>query len=77
MRMPGHPAQRVSVDELESRQGIQDLDLSHGDHLLSQMVLVCSDRSIPASDRLVLADHDVLGNFIKQSIQHVSLSMRK
>lgn len=43
------------------------LDLAHGNHLLSQIVLVLADRAIPPFDRLVLAHHDVFGDLIEQS----------
>lgn len=43
------------------------LDLSHGDHFLPQEVLVRADRAVPFADGLVLADHDVLGDFVEES----------
>ena len=42
------------------------LDLTHRDHLLAQVVLVFSNRTVPPSDRFVLAYHDILGNFVQQ-----------
>lgn len=45
---------------------MQHLNLPHRDHLLPQVVLVLANAAVPSSDRLVLADHDVLGNLVKQ-----------
>lgn len=47
---------------------LSDLDGSSGLHLLAQVVLVLRDGSVPAADGLVLADHDVLGNLVKESV---------
>lgn len=41
------------------------LDLAHRDHLLAQVILVLSNRSVPPPDRLVLAHHDVFCDFVE------------
>lgn len=45
----------------------ESLDLPHGHHFLAQVVFVCPDRAVPSSNRLILAYHDVLRNFVQQS----------
>lgn len=42
------------------------LDLTHRDHLLAQVIFVISNRAVPPADRLVLAYHDILGDFVQQ-----------
>lgn len=49
---------------IHSRRTVKLLHRSAGEHLLTEMVLVCSDGSVPPSNRLVLAHHDVLCNFV-------------
>jgi len=43
------------------------LNLSHRNHLLPQIILILSNRAVPSPNRLVLAHHDILGNFVKKS----------
>lgn len=43
------------------------LDCSCLKHLLAEVILVLSDGTIPPSDGLVFANHDVLSNLIKES----------
>jgi hypothetical protein len=43
------------------------LDSARCNHLLPQMVLVLADAAFPSSDRLVLANHDVFCDLVKQS----------
>ena len=45
----------------------QSLDGAGRNHLLPQVVLVLRDPAIPSADGLVLAHHDVLGDFVEQS----------
>lgn len=52
------------------------LNLSHRHHFLPQVVLVSSDRAIPSSHCLVFANHDILGNFVEQSTETVSLDAK-
>jgi hypothetical protein len=40
---------------------------SHREHLLSQMVLVITNRSVPSSNCLVFAHHNVLCDLVQQS----------
>lgn len=40
-------------------------DLSHGDHLLPQVIFIFANRAIPPLDCLVLTHHDIFGNLIK------------
>ena len=44
---------------------MRNLDLSHSHHLLPEIILVPPDRAVPASNRLVLAHHDVFCNLVK------------
>ena len=46
----------------------ENSDLPLRDHLLTEIILVLADRTVPPSNRLVLADHDVLGDFVQQSV---------
>jgi hypothetical protein len=41
------------------------LHLPHRHHLLSQVIFVLSDATIPPSDCLVLTDHDVFSNLVE------------
>jgi hypothetical protein len=45
-----------------------DLDRVAGQHLLAQVVLVLADGALPLSGGLVLADHDVLGDLVEESV---------
>ena len=38
------------------------------EHLLAQVVLVLADAALPLSGSLVLADHDVLGDLVEESV---------
>ncbi len=60
--------QRENKSGRETLRTTGVLDLTHRYHLLSQVVLVFSNAAIPSSNRLVLANHDVLGDFVKQSV---------
>jgi hypothetical protein len=44
------------------------LDRVAGQHLLAQVVLVLADGALPLSGGLVLADHDVLGDLVEESV---------
>ena len=44
------------------------LDCSGADHLLSEVVLVLGDGTVPCADSLVLTDENLLGNLVEQSI---------
>ena len=48
----------------------RDLNLALCQHLFSQMLLVFANATIPSANSLLLAHHDVLGNFIKKSVVH-------
>ena len=48
------------------------LDSTGRHHLGAEMLLVISNRTIPSSDRLVFAHHDVFCNFVEQSV-HVRI----
>ena len=61
----------MTKDELNIDEK-QDLDLSHGQHLVPEVVLVLSNGAVPAADGLVLADHDVLGDLVEESTTVVS-----
>jgi hypothetical protein len=37
-------------------------------HLLAEMVLVLANGAVPSADRLVFADHDVLGDLVEQTV---------
>lgn len=52
--------------------GASLLDSASSNHLLLQVLLVLADAAVPASDRLVLAHHDVLGDLVEQSVLIVS-----
>lgn len=51
----------------EQASGNRHLDLAGVDHLLSEVVLVLADGTIPSADSLVLAHHDVFGNLVQES----------
>ena len=44
------------------------LESTGGSHLLTEVVLVLADSTIPPTDSLVFADHDVLGNLVEQPV---------
>jgi hypothetical protein len=46
----------------------RSLDRVAGQHLLAQVVLVLADGALPLSGGLVLADHDVLGDLVEESV---------
>jgi hypothetical protein len=48
---------------------ISNLYVTSRNHLLSQVVLVLSDTTTPSVDALVLADHNILCNLVKQSVK--------
>ena len=43
-----------------------------GEHLLTEVVLVLSNRTVPSGGGLVLTDHDVLGNLVEKSEKRIS-----
>lgn len=50
------------------------LDLAHRNHLLSEVILVLADATIPSFDSLVFAHHDVFGNLVEQPETRISTS---
>jgi hypothetical protein len=51
---------------VHSLQGMLSLHLTHRHHFLAKIILVLADTTVPSLDRLVLAHHDVSGDFVQQ-----------
>jgi hypothetical protein len=59
---------RVGYLFIVERKLSWSLDRVAGQHLLAQVVLVLADAALPLSGGLVLADHDVLGDLVEESV---------